>query len=246
MKRELSQLREALLDINGILNRPQPDAALIATAGVDLDRALFPVLVRVERRGPLGIVELAELCGRDFYTTVSRQVAKLESLGLVGRQVNAQDARVKEAVITEQGRTRWRAALDGAREKIFTSVLADWRPARTSPKNWRGCCASWRTAGWRSCKPSARRVRRRSRAHAMSKPGDAASSARPPGRCRGAALGAVPHQECAGDRLYAGISDRPRRPLRGPRRRPRRPFHARLRAGAHRRGVGAALRVRRR
>lgn len=124
MKRELLQLREALLDINGILNRPQPDAALIELAGVDLDRALFPLLVRVERRGPLGIGELAELCGRD-YTTVSRQVAKLEGLGLVGRQVNAQDARIKEAVITEQGRTMTQA-LDGAREKIFAGVLADW------------------------------------------------------------------------------------------------------------------------
>ena len=124
MKRELTQLREALLDINGILNRPQPDAALIALAGVDLDRALFPLLVRIERRGPLGIGELAELAGRD-YTTVSRQVAKLESLGLVGRQVNAQDARIKEAVATEQGRAMARA-LDGAREKIFTEVLADW------------------------------------------------------------------------------------------------------------------------
>ena len=126
MKRELTQLREALLDINGILNRPQPDAALIALAGVDLDRALFPLLVRIERRGPLGIGELAELCGRD-YTTVSRQVAKLESLGLVGRQVNAQDARIKEAVATEQGRAMARA-LDGAREKIFAAVLADWEP----------------------------------------------------------------------------------------------------------------------
>jgi DNA-binding MarR family transcriptional regulator len=124
MKRELAQLREALLDITGILNRPQPDAALIALAGVDLDRALFPLLVRVDRRGPLGIGELAELCGRD-YTTVSRQVAKLESLGLVARQVNAQDARIKEAVVTPQGRAITKA-LDGAREKIFTAVLADW------------------------------------------------------------------------------------------------------------------------
>ena len=124
MKRELTQLREALLDINGILNRPQPDAALIALAGVDLDRALFPLLVRIERRGPLGIGELAELAGRD-YTTVSRQVAKLESLGLVERQVNAQDARIKEAVISESGRAMARA-LDGAREKIFASVLAGW------------------------------------------------------------------------------------------------------------------------
>ena len=124
MKRELTQLREALMDITGILNRPQPDAALIELAGVDLDRALFPLLVRIERRGPLGIGELAELVGRD-YTTVSRQVSKLEGLGLVARQVNAQDARIKQAVITEPGRTMTRA-LDGAREKVFTALLADW------------------------------------------------------------------------------------------------------------------------
>ena len=124
MKRELTQLRDALLDINGILNRPQPDAALIALAGVDLDRALFPLLVRIERRGPLGIVELAELCGRD-YTTVSRQVAKLESLGLVGRRANAQDARIKEAVISDRGRVMTRA-IDGAREKVFLRLLEGW------------------------------------------------------------------------------------------------------------------------
>lgn len=124
MKRDLSLLREALLDLTGVLNRPQPDAALIALAGVDLDRALFPLLARVAMRGPLGIGELAELSGRD-YTTVSRQVTKLESLGLLERRVNAGDARIKEAVITAKGRDMTRA-LDGAREKIMTTLLADW------------------------------------------------------------------------------------------------------------------------
>jgi DNA-binding MarR family transcriptional regulator len=124
MKRDLRQLREALLDLTGVLNRPQPDAALIALAGVDLERALFPLLARVERRGPLGISELAELCGRD-YTTVSRQITKLERIGLVVRQVNGQDARIKEAVITKKGRVMTRA-LDGAREKIITALLAEW------------------------------------------------------------------------------------------------------------------------
>ncbi|MCD2341084.1 MarR family transcriptional regulator [Ideonella azotifigens] len=124
MKREMLQLREALMDLTGVLNRPQPDAALIEMAGIDLDRALFPLLVRIERRGPLGIKELAELCGRD-YTTVSRQVTKLESLGLAARQVHEQDARIKQAVITEKGRVMT-TALDGAREKIITSLLADW------------------------------------------------------------------------------------------------------------------------
>ena len=124
MKRDLMQLREALLDLTGVINRPQPDAVLIEMAGVALDRALFPLLARVERRGPLGIKELAELCGRD-YTTVSRQVARLEELGLVARQVNTVDARVKEAVITDAGRTMTQA-LDGAREKLITALLADW------------------------------------------------------------------------------------------------------------------------
>jgi DNA-binding MarR family transcriptional regulator len=124
MKREVRELREALLDLTGILNRPQPDAALIEAAGVDLDRALFPLLVRVERRGPLGIVELAELAGRD-YTTVSRQVAKLESLGLVARCPSPEDRRVRAAVITDQGRVITEA-LDAARQKIIEGLLADW------------------------------------------------------------------------------------------------------------------------
>ena len=124
MKRDIQKLWEALLDITGVLNRPQPDAALIARAGVDLDRALFPLLVRVERRGPLGIGELAQLCGRN-YTTVSRQITKLESRGLVARTANEQDARIKEVVITEKGRVMT-GALDGARQKIITSILADW------------------------------------------------------------------------------------------------------------------------
>lgn len=126
MKRELTRLREALLDLTGVLNRPQPDAALIALAGVDLDRALFPLLARVERRGPLGIGELAELCGRD-YTTVSRQIAKLEGMGLIVRQVNRKDARIKEAVITNKGRAMT-DALGRAREKIITSLFAEWNP----------------------------------------------------------------------------------------------------------------------
>jgi len=124
MKQEIQQLRDALLDITGVLNRPQPDVALIAMAGVDLDRALFPLLVRIERRGPLPIGELAELCGRD-YTTVSRQVTKLETLGLLKRRIHQQDARITEAVVTEKGRVMTRA-LDGAREKLMMRLLAHW------------------------------------------------------------------------------------------------------------------------
>jgi DNA-binding MarR family transcriptional regulator len=123
-KQDLRQLREALLDLTGVLNRPQPDAALIALAGVDLERALFPLLVRVERRGPLAIGELAQLCGRD-YSTVSRQISKLERLGLVTRVVAAADARVTQAQISAKGRAITKA-LDAAREKLMTRLLITW------------------------------------------------------------------------------------------------------------------------
>jgi DNA-binding MarR family transcriptional regulator len=124
VKRDLLLLREALLDLTGLLNQPQPDAALIALAKVDLDRALFPLLVRVAHRGPLAIGELAELCGRD-YSTVSRQISKLESLGLVSREADADDGRISQAVITEKGRAMT-AALDRAREKLMSRLLAGW------------------------------------------------------------------------------------------------------------------------
>jgi len=83
-----------------------------------------PLLKRVERRGPLAIGELAELCERD-YTTVSRHITKLEQLGLVARQANAEDARVTDVAITKKGRMMT-SALDSAREKIMTGLLADW------------------------------------------------------------------------------------------------------------------------
>ena len=71
------------------MNRPQRDECC-ARRGISLERALFPLLVGIERLGPIGIVELADRAGRD-HTTVSRQVAKLESLGLVARHAGAAD-----------------------------------------------------------------------------------------------------------------------------------------------------------
>ena len=125
MEKDLHVIQGALMDLVGVLNRPQPDAALIRTAGISLDRALFPLLVRIGRKGPIGVVELAEIAGRD-HSTVSRQVAKLESLGLVDRRPGP-DRRVREAVITDQGRAMT-DALDAARDQMQGQVLANWSP----------------------------------------------------------------------------------------------------------------------
>lgn len=124
VRQHLRPLHEALLDLVGFINRPQNDAILLRDAGVSLDRALFPLLVRITRRGPLGVGELADLVGRD-YTTVSRQVAKLENLGLITRQSGKTDRRVTEAVVTENGQAV-SELFDAARERLAQRALADW------------------------------------------------------------------------------------------------------------------------
>jgi DNA-binding MarR family transcriptional regulator len=122
--RLLTPLHEALIDLVGFFNRPQNDAILVCEAGVSLDRALFPLLVRIERRGPLGVGELADLVGRD-YTTVSRQVAKLESLDLITRRPGKTDRRVTEAMVTEKGQAV-SELFDAARERLAQKALANW------------------------------------------------------------------------------------------------------------------------
>jgi DNA-binding MarR family transcriptional regulator len=124
MSKEILQLHKTLIDLVGFMNKPQRDTALIQEAGISLDRALFPLLMGIQRHGPVGVGELAELAGRD-YTTVSRQVTKLESLGLIARQASTADRRVRASVMTAKGRAMV-AALDGARERLAGEVLANW------------------------------------------------------------------------------------------------------------------------
>ena len=124
MSEQLRVLHGALIDIVSIMNRPQRDEMMVREAGISLDRALFPLLVGIERRGPIGVVDLADRVGRD-YTTVSRQVAKLESLGLVERQAGAADRRVREAIVTPKGKAMT-DAVDKARERIGRAIFASW------------------------------------------------------------------------------------------------------------------------
>jgi Transcriptional regulators len=121
---QLRQLHGALLEIVSVMNRPQRDEALIGEAGIPLDRALFPLLVLIERFGPIGVVELADRVGRD-YTTVSRQVAKLESLDLVERRESVADRRVREAVVTPKGKAMT-DLVDAARERIGRGIFETW------------------------------------------------------------------------------------------------------------------------
>ena len=122
--RSLPALHRSLIDIASALNRPENDAAMLERAGLSLERALFPLLVLVERLGPIGVVDLAGRVGRD-HTTVSRQVARLEELGLVERRAGQADRRVREAVITPRGKTAT-DAVDAARGRMALQLFGDW------------------------------------------------------------------------------------------------------------------------
>ncbi|QYC43289.1 MarR family protein [Nonomuraea coxensis DSM 45129] len=120
----LRRLHASTVDLVALMSLPQRDEALIAEAGLQLDRALFFLLVGIQRFGPISVGELAERSGRD-HTTVSRQVARLADLGLVERRPGAADRRVKEALITDAGR-QVTDALDAARLRIATPVFEHW------------------------------------------------------------------------------------------------------------------------
>ena len=120
----LRGLHSAILDIVGMMNGPQRDEMLIREAGIRLDRTQFPLLVLVECFGPIGVVDLADRVGRD-YTTVSRQVAKMESLGLITRQRGTTDRRVRLAVVAPAGKVMT-DHIDAARERILTHGFRDW------------------------------------------------------------------------------------------------------------------------
>jgi DNA-binding MarR family transcriptional regulator len=117
-------IHAVLLHLNGLMNRPDLDQAFLARAGVKLDRALFPLLTRIGLCHPISVVELASLVGRN-HSTVSRQSAKLEALGLVQRQTAKGDLRVR---LLEPSAKGWKM-LDqfaSARRTFVNKRLGDW------------------------------------------------------------------------------------------------------------------------
>jgi DNA-binding MarR family transcriptional regulator len=122
--RNLDAIAAALIDLTGCLNSPRQDEVLLREAGVSLDRALFPLLVRLSSVAAISVAKLAEQVGRDP-STVSRQLANLESLGLVRRPPARGDLRMREAAVTKAG-VRMVEAITRARRKLLDRLLDDW------------------------------------------------------------------------------------------------------------------------
>jgi DNA-binding MarR family transcriptional regulator len=120
----LKTLHEALLQIVNVLNRPQGDNVILSRAGVSLDTALFPLLVRVAMQRNLTIGRLADQVGRD-YSTVSRQVARLQELGLVRSEPSESDRRQRLLSVTAAGKNTVKK-IDRARNAVMSEALDGW------------------------------------------------------------------------------------------------------------------------
>jgi DNA-binding MarR family transcriptional regulator len=128
--RNIDELGRSLVELISFLNSPQRDEALLREAGVNLDRALFPLLVRLGMHGPLSVAELADQVGRD-HTTISRQLAKLETLGLIKRREGDSDRRRSTATPTGSGK-KIVHAITLARRRLLTQALAEWNESDRS------------------------------------------------------------------------------------------------------------------
>lgn len=90
----------------------------------DLTAPAFGVLLYVFDNGAVRAQEVVEAFGVDK-ATVSRQIAHLESLGLVARSVDPTDGRAYSVELTAEGRSRV-DDLSDKRRSDFIQRLNDW------------------------------------------------------------------------------------------------------------------------
>jgi DNA-binding MarR family transcriptional regulator len=117
-------LGEVVTDLVALVNQSPLGGRVVREAKVSLDPALLRILAGIYRFEPVGVVELADRAGRD-HTTVSRQVAKLQELGLIEKRASATDRRVSELLLTAKGRRTGQALL-AARQRGLAPILARW------------------------------------------------------------------------------------------------------------------------
>ncbi len=118
------RLHRSLIFVADFVNRHDIDARIIAASGVKLDRALFPLLSRVAMRPDFTVAELANVVGRD-HSTVSRQIVKLEQLGLIDRTVDPTDSRARRLTLSDQGKAMM-AKIEPIRRQWIEDHFQGW------------------------------------------------------------------------------------------------------------------------
>jgi DNA-binding MarR family transcriptional regulator len=106
--------------------------SIAAEVHPDLDVASYTVLVTISDLsgslpGGVRAIDVAETLGL-HKSTMSRNIAVLERLGLVAREPSVEDARARILTITESGRRSLDAAVTARRQRVSTT-LSRWSEA---------------------------------------------------------------------------------------------------------------------
>lgn len=112
------------LDMLGRTSRPRFISLILDRAGVTLGMELCQYLEHIDLRGPIGVLELADLVDHN-HPKVSRSLARLEALGLVWRAAAPYDRRIKTASVTAEGH-RTVEAINQGRRWLLDEVFRDW------------------------------------------------------------------------------------------------------------------------
>jgi DNA-binding MarR family transcriptional regulator len=121
---EAEDYYDVWLGMLGRVSRPRFFALILDRAGVDLDLDLVRYLVHIDLRGPIGVLELAELAEQN-HPKASRSLARLERLGLIRRAEAPHDRRIKTATVTPEGH-RVVEAINQGRRRVLDEVFAGW------------------------------------------------------------------------------------------------------------------------
>ena len=90
----------------------------------DLEPAAYGLLAVIRREGPIRLTDLAQNIGVGK-PSVSRQIAFLESIGLVFKEADPLDGRAQSIRLTEKGEEKMHQVQD-ARRQDFRERLAAW------------------------------------------------------------------------------------------------------------------------
>jgi DNA-binding MarR family transcriptional regulator len=99
-------------------------ALILDRAGVSLSAELCRYLVTIGLRGPIGVLDLAEVIESN-HPKVSRTLTRLEELGLVERGEGAHDHRIKTTALTLEGR-RVVDAINQGRIRVLREAFDGW------------------------------------------------------------------------------------------------------------------------
>lgn len=130
---ERSNLHDLERELTRFFRRSRvASTSIAAEVHPDLDVASYTVLVTISDLSgslPNGVraIDVAETLGL-HKSTMSRNIAVLERLGLVAREPSAEDARARILSITESGRASLDTTLTARRARV-SSILTRWSAA---------------------------------------------------------------------------------------------------------------------